>query len=81
MQQFLVRVAGSGWEEEGDRIPPLLSLYHRTYVAHKLSAGVSRECTTLSWIGDLMLQGKVAESMDCLMQRLKSIELTASGMA
>jgi flagellar biosynthesis/type III secretory pathway protein FliH len=28
-----------------------------------------------------MLQGKVAESMDAIMQRLKSIELTASGMA
>lgn len=81
MQQYLVRVTGSGWEEGGSQLPPLLSLYNRTYVTHRLTGGTNREYTTLSWIGDLMLQGKVAESMDAIMQRLKSIELTASGMA
>jgi hypothetical protein len=51
------------------------------YLNPKLSGGISREAATLAWIGDLLLQGRVSESMDCLVQRLKSIELTAGGTA
>ena len=47
---------------------------------NRLSGGVSREFATLSWVGDLLLQGRASEAMDCLMQRLKSLELTAGGM-
>ena len=79
MKEHLTQVAGSGWEADNQQLPPLLCLYHRTYMMGKLSGGVSREFCTLSWIGDLLLQGRVAEGMDALMQRLKSLEMTAGG--
>ena len=79
MKEFLTQVAGTGWEEDRQSLPPLLGLYHRTYMVGRLSGGVSREFSTLCWIGDLLLQGRASEAMDALVQRLKSLELTAGG--
>ena len=41
--------------------------------------GQSREALTLSWCLDLLVQGRVAEAADGLMQRLKAIEMSAQG--
>lgn len=79
MKPFLLQMGGSGWESEGTNIPPLLSLYSRTYVSPKLSGGVQREFVTLAWIGDLMLQGRISEATDTVLQRMKSIELVSKG--
>ena len=80
MKTYLTQISGSGWEAEGqNQVPPLLSLYNRVYMAQKLSGGVAREFATLSFVGDLVLQGRVAEAMDCVLQRLKSLEMTSSG--
>ena len=79
MKEHLTQVGGTGWEADNQQLPPLLCLYHRTYMMGKLSGGVSREFSTLSWVGDMLLQGRVAEGMDALMQRLKSLEMTAGG--
>ena len=45
----------------------------------KLTGGVSREFTTLAWVGDLLLQARPAEALDVVVQRMKSIEQTADG--
>ena len=79
MKEHLTQVAGTGWEEDRQSLPPLLGLYHRTYMMNRLSGGVSREFSTLCWVGDMLLQGRASEAMDALMQRLKSLELTAAG--
>eukprot|EP00435_Cladocopium_sp_Y103_P044723 s660_g12.t1 len=79
MLDYLHQYSGTNWGTDQQQLPPVLCQYHRTYLLPKLSGGVGREAATLSWIGDLMLQGRVSESMDCLLQRLKSLEQTANG--
>ena len=79
MKQYLTQVTGSGWEADSNQLPPLLGLYNRTYMTARLAGGVGREFTTLCWVGDLLLQGRVAEAMVGLMQRLKSLEMTSTG--
>ena len=79
MKPYLTQVTGSGWESDTDSLPPLLCQYARAYILPRMSGGVSREFLTLSWIGDLLIQGRVAEALDTTIQRLKSVELTTSG--
>ena len=43
------------------------------------SVEVAREALTLSWALHLALHGKMAQTADCLSQRLKSLELVAGG--
>ena len=50
-------------------------------MAPRLQGAPSREALTLCFAIDLILQGRVAESADCLVQRLKSIELVSQGAA
>eukprot|EP00438_Fugacium_kawagutii_P007999 Skav234605 [mRNA] locus=scaffold5214:352284:358006:- [translate_table: standard] len=79
MKTYLVRVMGTGWEEDQRGLPPIMSLYHRSYVAGRVSGGQGREFATLSHASDLLLQGRAAESLDVMTQRMKSIEMTAGG--
>lgn len=78
MKPFLVQVGNTGWQDEGTNLPPILSQYARTYVMGKMTGGVHREFSSLAWIGDL---GRIAEGMDCLFQRMKSLELVSKGEA
>lgn len=48
-------------------------------MTHRLAGGVQREFTTLAWIADLLLQGRIAEATDATIQRMKSIELVSKG--
>eukprot|EP00435_Cladocopium_sp_Y103_P037871 s2378_g10.t1 len=79
MRQYLTQLSGFLYDADIQGLPPLLSLYHRQFVAQKLSGGVSREFTTLAWIGDMLLQARPAEALDGVLQRMKSIEYTADG--
>lgn len=79
MSQFLTQVSGTGWEQEAPGVQPLLSLYNRVYIAGKLSGGMQREFQTLCHCGDLLLQGRLAETLDVVVQRLKSLELVGQG--
>ena len=79
MKQFLTQVAGTGWEQDEGTLPPICSLYNRTYMATRLTGGVAREFSTLAWVGDLLLQARPSEALDVVLQRMKSIELTAAG--
>eukprot|EP00438_Fugacium_kawagutii_P014362 Skav231768 [mRNA] locus=scaffold739:112499:113923:- [translate_table: standard] len=81
MKTHLVQVTGTGWEQDSQGLPPLLSLYHRCYLQQKVSGGVAREVATLCCAGDLLIQGRPSEALDTLVQRLKSIEMTANGSA
>lgn len=81
MKPHLIQVGNTGWEDEVGNLPPLLGMYQRTYMATRLTGGIQREFATLSWIGDLLIQGRVAEGLDCLFQRLKSIEMVSKGEA
>eukprot|EP00438_Fugacium_kawagutii_P032848 Skav216107 [mRNA] locus=scaffold1946:40388:59628:+ [translate_table: standard] len=79
MRPFLLQLGSTGWETEGSQIPPLLSLYYRTYMCNRLSGGVQREFATLAWLSDLMVQGRIAEALDTAIQRMKAIELVSKG--
>eukprot|EP00435_Cladocopium_sp_Y103_P044196 s698_g12.t1 len=79
MRPFLNHLQGVVWTEDDAGLPPLVSAYHRSFLVGKLTGGVLREATTIAWVSDLLLQGRAAEAVDCLLQRLKSIELTAGG--
>ena len=45
----------------------------------RLSPGMQREFTTLCHSGDLLLQGRLAEGLDTIIQRLKALELMGQG--
>eukprot|EP00435_Cladocopium_sp_Y103_P008483 s3739_g2.t1 len=79
MGQYLTQVTATGWESEAVGVPPLLSLYNRVYMQGKLSGGMQREFLTLCHCGDLLLRGCVAQSLDTIVQRLKSLELVGQG--
>lgn len=79
IRTYLTQVSGTGWEEENETLPPLLCLYHRTYLMDKITGGVGREFATLSYVGDLLLQARPAEALDVVVQRLKALEMSASG--
>ena len=50
-------------------------------MSSRLSGGVAREFSTLAWVGDLLLQARPSEALDAILQRMKSIEMSASGTA
>ena len=79
MQRQLLTSAGTVWSQERASVPPIALQYYRTQLANRLSGGAAREALTLSWAIDLALQGKMAQATDTLSQRLKSLELVASG--
>lgn len=43
VKPFMLQLGNTGWELDGNQIPPLLSLYCRTYVNSRLTGGVPRE--------------------------------------
>lgn len=69
----------SGWETDEKCVPPLMGVYNRAFLAPRLSGGISREATTLCYAADLLIQGRPSEALDCLIQRVKSIEASAQG--
>ena len=79
MQSQLLTAAGTVWDQEKGEVPAVALQYYRNHLAPLLSGGASREALTLCWSLDLALQGKVANTVDCLAQRLKSLQLTANG--
>ena len=79
MQNSLVQQSGQPWNVEKGPLPPLFSQYWRLVLDSKASRPMSREMQTLSYVQDLMLQGRIASAADVVTQRLKSLEQTASG--
>ena len=81
MQGALLTSTGGIWHQEESELHPLSIQYYRQAMAPRLQGAPSREALTLCFAIDLILQGRVAESADCLVQRLKSIELVSQGAA
>lgn len=79
MKQFVLQTGGSTWAMDEDSLPPVMMQYARMHLAPRASGGLLKEVLTLSFIGDLLLQGRPTEALDTLSQRLKSLELVIAG--
>ena len=79
MKQFVMQSGGSTWAIDEDSLPPVMGQYARQHLAHRTSGGILREVMSLSFVGDLLLQGRAAEALDGVAQRLKGLELLISG--
>lgn len=79
MQKQMLNAQGSLWDQDSSAVPPLALQYYRQKIEGKMSGGMARECLTLSWALDQMLQGKIAAGCDTLSQRIKSLQMTAGG--
>ena len=60
-------------------LQPICCQYFRQVLSTRLTGGQSREALTLSWCLDLLMQARIAEAADGLMQRLKAIEMCSQG--
>lgn len=81
MKEFVLQSTGSSWRLDDTTLPPVMSQYVRTFLSQKASGGILREMTTVSYTADLLLQGRIAEGLDVLAQRLKSLEVAVSGQS
>eukprot|EP00438_Fugacium_kawagutii_P022658 Skav224882 [mRNA] locus=scaffold1112:251630:257035:+ [translate_table: standard] len=81
MKEFLLQSTGTAWQIDDASLPPIMSQYVRSFLAQKASGGILREMTTVAHTADLLLQGRVAEAVDTLAQRLKSLEMSVSGQS
>ena len=73
MKPHLSQAMGNMWAEDDKELPPLLSQCNRSFMTGRLSVH------TLCHVGDLLVLARPAEALDCIVQRLKPIELTAPG--
>ncbi|CAL1141087.1 unnamed protein product, partial [Cladocopium goreaui] len=81
MKSYIMQSSGNPWHLEEGSLPPVLSQYARQYLLGKASGGIRREIETLVCIGDYLLLGRAAEACDCLVQRVKSLEMTLAGQS
>lgn len=79
MQESLLTASGQVWNSQEGSVPPLAVHYFRTVLQPRMSGGIAREALTLSMLVDMALQGRVAESLDIAIQRLKALELVSRG--
>ena len=80
MQELLVQELGQDRHRDGPWSATLLRYFRQT-LFRKMSGPMCREALTLSTIGDQILKGMVPGALDTLIQRLKSLEAQASGLA
>lgn len=79
MQESLLTASGQVWNAKEDSVPPIAIHYFRTVLQPRMTGGIARESLTLSMMVDMALQGRVAESVDIGIQRLKALELISRG--
>ena len=79
MKKCLVAASGQLWGQNKD-LAPVGVHYFRTVLQQKLHGAMAREAFTLAYGADLLAQGRVAEAIDLLLQRLKSLEQVSQGM-
>lgn len=78
MKESIVELEGL-WNQEEPSLPPIAMKYVRSTLQGRVSGGALREVMTLATMLDLLMMGRVSESADLAMQRLKSIERVAQG--
>jgi len=79
MANNLLSSTGGIWDQAEGPLQPICCQYFRQVLSTRLTGGQSREALTLSWCLDLLMQARIAEAADGLMQRLKAIEMTSQG--
>lgn len=79
LQRSLIQQSGQPWDLDRSALPPIFSQYWRMVLDQRASRALSREMQTLSFILDLLLQGRPASAADAATQRLKSLEQMAAG--
>lgn len=76
----LVTQDGGLWETHSGALPLLYVRYYKHQLASRMSPAMSRETHTLCQALDLMLRGRIAESVDLCSQRVKALEMMMSGV-
>ena len=79
-QSHLMTSHGMVWDTSQTALQPLAMQFFRGQIAQRVSGPMARECQTLCYLVDLCMMGKVAESLDVAVQRLKSLLSTGSGI-
>ena len=79
MQGKLLSHTGQIWERDVSKLPPLLTAHYRQHLQGKMTAAMAREVRTLCYACDLLLLGRPASALDTLVQRVKALELQATG--
>ena len=79
MQSSLVQQTGQPWELDKKSLPPIFTQYWKAVLDGRATRPMSREMHTLSFIVDLLLQGRAAAACDVATQRLKALEQVAGG--
>ena len=69
----------SGLDENANLLTPTAMKYFKQELQRKTSGPVGRELITLSSSVDLLLRGRVAQAVDVMLQRIKSVEATVAG--
>ena len=68
-----------GFQDRPNVLYPAAVAYYRQQLQKKVSGPTQRELMTLTHAVDQLLRGKAASAADTLVQRIKSVEHTASG--
>lgn len=79
MQGRLLSHTGQIWEQDPSKLTPLLTAHFRQHLQGKMSAAMAREVRTLCFSCDLLLLARPAAALDCLIQRIKALEMQATG--
>lgn len=80
IQDHLMTAQGQLWSHIDGALPPLAMQNYRQVVSQRMSGAMGREYQTLSFLLDLAVQGRMAELCDVVVQRLKSLSSTQSGV-
>lgn len=80
MKNVLTEVEGV-WGTEESALVPVCLRYVRSQLAQKMAGAAMKEAVTLASCVDLLAQGRVAETGDYLVQRLKSLEKISQGIS
>lgn len=79
IQMAVVTHSGQPWDLDRSSLPPIFTQYWRMALMGRMGGAMGRESQTLSFIQDLLLQGRVAAACDVVTQRLKGLDQIASG--
>ena len=74
-----VLLQGAGLDEQNQLVTPTAIQYFRQELQRKSTGPVARELLTICTAVDWLLRGRAAQAVDCLLQRVKSVEATMSG--
>eukprot|EP00438_Fugacium_kawagutii_P023208 Skav215677 [mRNA] locus=scaffold278:111881:120662:- [translate_table: standard] len=77
--EALLTSEGTVWDPSTGPVVPVFTRYFRAQLQSRMSPAMAREALTLAYGLDLGLRGRMADLMDLLGQRLKALELQATG--